>query len=274
MKPPGFPLAPGSGHVHEQGTSMRIVSLCPSTTETVCALGRGADLVGITKFCVHPRGALSNIPRVGGTKNPDIERLVALKPDLVLMNREENRREDAERLSARGLRIHACMPQSVKEAAEAVRALGRELHAAQPARQLAARIDELAAEVQREARGRRPLGVAYLIWRKPWMAAGSPTYIDDLLALAGGRNLFAELGERYPVVEVARLAAAELVLLASEPFPFKERHVGELAGLTGLEPQRFVLVDGESFSWHGYRTLNGLRGAQLLFRERQTHSHI
>ncbi len=241
---------------------MRIVSLCPSTTETVFALGRGADLVGITKFCVHPRPGVDAIERLGGTKNPEIGRILALAPDMVLMNREENRVEDAEALAAAGLRVHASLPRSVSEVATELRVLGSLLDARSAAQDLAERIEQRARLVQLGARARPNVRVAYLIWRRPWMAAGSPTYIDDLLRHAGGSNLFGSREARYPTIEPSELRGADVVLLSSEPFPFQIRHARELSELSGLPEGQFRYVDGESFSWHGARTLAGLDHAE------------
>ena len=245
---------------------MRVVSLCPSLTETLFDLGRGATLVGRTKFCVRPHGLIDAVERVGGTKNPRIERIEALAPDLVLMNEEENRREDAEALAARGLRVLSTFARDVAGAAEALVTIGDAVDAAAEARSWAARIDERARQIVREAAERPRRRFVYLIWQKPWMAAAPGTYIDALLTLAGGENAVAAGESRYPEVDGARLAAAELVLLSSEPFPFAERHAQELSAETGIARERLRLVDGELLSWHGTRTLAGLDYAAELLR--------
>lgn len=246
---------------------MRLVSLCPSVTETVFALGRGADLVGVTEWCVHPRGAVEAIEKVGGTKSPDVERIVALAPDLVLLNEEENRREDAEALAAAGVRCHASLPQSPREVAEAVRSLGGALARAAAAEALARDI-ELGIERLERSRDDAPaVSYAYLIWRKPWMAAGEGTYVTGLLQVAGGRNALAERRERYPEITASELARANprWVFLATEPLPFEEGHADELARASGLPRERFRIVDGELVSWHGARTPAGLDYASGLF---------
>jgi ABC-type Fe3+-hydroxamate transport system substrate-binding protein len=242
---------------------VRVVSLCPSVTETVFRLGRGDALVGRTRFCVQPAGAVEAVERVGGTKNPKIDRIVALRPDVVLMNEEENRREDAAALATAGLRVASTFARDVAGAAASVRAIGEAIEAAAPAATLAAAIEASAAEVATRAAARRRVRVAYVIWQKPWMLAGPGTYVDALLALAGGDGVAAG-DARYPEVDAATLARAERILLASEPFPFAERHVADVAAATGVAATRVVLVDGEALSWHGARTLEGLAYADAL----------
>lgn len=238
---------------------MRIISLCPSLTELVFDLGRGGDLVGRTKFCVHPAGLVDAVERVGGTKNPKVARIVALAPDLVLLNEEENRREDAEALAAAGVRCHASFPRDAEGTAAMVRDIGRALERIPQAERIADDIAARAERVRDAARGRAPVRYAYLIWREPWMAASGDTFVSALLGLPGGANVFAG-GERYPTVTPEELAAAapELVLLSSEPFPFAEKHAEELAALSGLPRDRIRLVDGELLSWHGSRTPAGI----------------
>jgi ABC-type Fe3+-hydroxamate transport system substrate-binding protein len=245
---------------------VRVVSLCPSLTETVFRLGRAETLVGRTKFCVQPAGAVEAVERVGGTKNPRIARIVALAPDLVLMNEEENRREDAEALRAAGVAIRSTFARDVPTAAESVRAIGAAIGAADAGERLAAAIEARAAEVAARAAARRRVRFAYLIWRAPWMLAGPGTYVDALLTLAGGANL-ATGATRYPEADAATLAGAERLLLSSEPFPFAARHVDELAVATGLPAAHIVLVDGEALSWHGARTLEGLAYADALLSQ-------
>jgi ABC-type Fe3+-hydroxamate transport system substrate-binding protein len=247
---------------------MRLVSLCPSLTELVFDLGRGAELVGITRFCVHPAELVEWIEQVGGTKDPDLARIAELSPDLVLMNREENRVEDAEALRALGIRVHDSMPRTVPETAAMVRSIGAALGREDEAEAIALDIERRAERVRREAERSRPVRFAYLIWRKPWMSVNADTFAHALLELAGGVNVFGARPVRYPEVTPEALASSEpdLVLLGSEPFPFRERHADELAGLSGLARERFALADGEYLSWHGSRTPDGIDYAAGLLR--------
>ena len=248
---------------------MRIVSVCPSLTELVFDLGRGEELVGRTKFCVHPVGRVERIESVGGTKNPKIARIVELAPDLVLMNEEENRREDAETLAAAGLTLHVSFPRNVGETAAMVRDIGAALGKAGEAERIASDIERRAARVRESARSTPPVRYAYLIWRNPWMVAGGDTFVTAMLALPGGINVFADHPERYPVVTPADLAAADpdAVLLSSEPFPFKEKHAEELTSATGLSRDRVHFVDGEFLTWHGSRTPDGIDYAERVIAD-------
>lgn len=259
---------------------MRLVSLCPSLTELAFALERGPDLVGITRFCVHPAEGVRGIEPVGGTKDPDIARIVALAPDLVLMNREENRVEDAEALRAAGVRVHASMPRTLAETAAMVRSIGAALERSELGESIARDIERRAEAVRARAAGRARVRFAYLIWRKPWMSVNADTFAHALLELAGGENVFGARPVRYPEITVEALAEAqpELVLLSSEPFPFEEKHADELARLTGLARACFALADGEYLSWHGSRTPDGIDYAAglietALARERGQAGH-
>jgi iron complex transport system substrate-binding protein len=245
---------------------VRIISLCPSLTELVFDLGRGDDLVGRTKFCVHPVGRVERIEPVGGTKNPKITRIVELAPDLVLLNEEENRREDAEALAAAGVRCHVSFPHDVRETAQMVRDIGTVLDRPAEAERIATDIERRAARVRDNAGQAPAVRYAYLIWRNPWMVAGGNTFVTAMLALPGGMNVFADRPDRYPTVTPEELASADpdVLLLSSEPFPFKEKHAEELAVATGLPRERMAFVDGEYLTWHGSRTPDGVDYAERV----------
>jgi len=241
---------------------MRVVSLCPSLTELVFDLGLGGALVGRTKFCVHPAGLVDAVEKVGGTKNPKIARIVELAPDLVLLNEEENRLEDAEALRASGIACHTSMPRTIAETADMVRSIGAALGKPNDASVIANEIETRAADVATHAASREPVRYAYLIWREPWMTVNNDTFVHALLANAGGVNVFGDMSERYPTItlEQLRTAAPDAVLLSTEPFPFAERHIAEITARTGgaIPRERIVIVDGELLSWHGSRTPHGI----------------
>ena len=239
---------------------MRIVSLCPSLTELVFDLGLGESLVGVTKFCVHPADGVRGIEKVGGTKTPKIDRIREIGPDLVLLNEEENRVEDAEALEAAGLACHVSFPKTAIDTAEMVRSIGEAVHRPGEAERIARAIEEAAHRARVSSKGRPPVRYAYLIWRDPLMSVSGDTFISDLLRLAGGENAFDDRPKRYPVLEPEELAAAGLdaVLLSTEPFPFQEKHIDEVSRATGLAPEIFHIVDGELLSWHGSRTPAGI----------------
>lgn len=241
----------------------RIISLCPSVTETVHALGAWDRLVGRTRYCVHPRGLVQAVPHVGGTKTPDLERLMELEPDLVVAVKEENRLEDIEAIVQAGVPLLLLDPNSVEDAMGAARELGDALDCPIEGELLARRIGSVVRRVA-AVPGERPR-VVYLIWWDPVMAVGGGTFIHAMLEAGGMHDLLGDQ-ERYPSLAVADIAGLEptAVLLSSEPFPFKKHHRAELAAATGISIERFHLVDGELLSWHGARTTRGLRYAANL----------
>ncbi len=249
----------GVAHTPLPTTSIRLVSLVPSTTETLFALGRGDDLVGYTRFCVHPRDQVISEKWIGGTKNPKIEAIIALTPDMVLANREENRREDIEALEAAGIPVWVAEPRTVAEAIEDIRNLGILVGRSDEGHRLA---DELQPIMSTHSANTATRTVAYLIWRDPYMAAGQDTIITDMLAQGGFTNPFPG---RYPEVSLHDLQSVDHIFLSSEPYPFDTRHRDELITL-GIPALHLHLVDGELFSWHGVRLREGLRYVQQ-FRE-------
>jgi iron complex transport system substrate-binding protein len=248
-------------------TPLRIVSLVPSTTETLFALGVGAQVVGVTDFCTRPAPLPAHAVRVGGTKTPDLERVRALAPDLVLANREENRREDVEVL-AQWTRVDVAYPRTVDEAVADLRRLGELVGAPERAAELAGAAERAAGAVRRVA---RPYRFAYLIWRHPWMAAGRDTFVDAFLALGGGANVLPDSAGRYPQVQLAELAAVRphVIYLPDEPFRFEARHVPEVAAGMGPEyAARCRLVSGDNYCWHGVRLIEGLADYAAWLRGR------
>jgi ABC-type Fe3+-hydroxamate transport system substrate-binding protein len=251
---------------------MKLVSLCPSLTELVFDLGAGESLVGRTKFCVHPVDRVEAVEKVGGTKNPRIERIIELAPDLVLMNEEENRHEDAAAITAAGIRVHTSMPRSAEETAAMVRSIGAAIHRGREAESIAADIERRADRVRRDAVRYPPMRYACLIWREPIMTLNDDTFIAGMLALPGGQNVFGDREDRYPTITPEELHAADplLVLLPNEPFPFEDKHADELSAASRLPRDRFRLVDGELLSWHGSRTPRGIDYAESILRSNGT----
>lgn len=244
---------------------MRIISLCPSLTETVFALGAGQHLAGITDYCIHPAAEVGRIPKMGGTKTPNIAAIIQTAPDLILMNREENRREDAQSLTAAGLTCLVTDPKAPADAAKMVRAIGQAIDRKAAASAIAADIETACQSARKMAI--TSLSFACLIWRKPWMSVNADTYIHGMFALCGAVNVFADMPERYPEINVASLkdSRPDYIFLSTEPFPFKEKHIAELAALTDFPPDRFHILDGEYLSWHGARTAQAIRYlSQLL----------
>lgn len=237
--------------VRLEGPARRVVSLVPSVTETLFDLGCGDQLRGCTRFCVHPAEGVAGLPKVGGTKDPDLGAIRALAPDLVLANREENREADVEALRSFAP-VHVSYPRDVPGLLAYLAELGVMLGAPGAACDAIDRIERAQRAFVRPARAPR---VLYLIWREPWMAAGPDTFIDGMLRECGFENALRAVASRYPEVDLrAYQGSLDAVLLSSEPFPFAERHRAETAAASGLDPARVQLVSGEAFSWFGSRT--------------------
>ena len=235
----------------------RIVSLVPSLTETLFALGVGASLVGVTEFCVHPADGVALLPRVGGTKNPNLKAICSLAPDLVLVNKEENRRRDVEALEAAGVPVFVTYARGVREAVAEIRLLGRICASEPRASSIALEVEDALADVANEV-GVRSTPTVALIWRDPFMVVGGDTFAHDLLVCCGAQNPFAGAGmRRYPRVERRELEAAEpeVILLPTEPYAFALRDRDELLTLDcpAARNGRVHVVEGELLSWYGPR---------------------
>jgi len=236
----------------------RIVSLVPSLTELVWFLGRGDWLVGRTRFCTEPAGAIERVPAVGGTKNPKVERIVALAPDLVIANREENRKEDVEALRVAGLAVLLTNPNSVPEAVAMVRELGVLLGAETKAEDLARQTESAMAEGVQGSKRR----VFVAIWKEPLMGLGSGTYGNDLLERCGAVNVLGGRA-RYPEVSLEELEGlgTALVLLPDEPYPFKESDAETFANIAPAK-----VVDGKLLWWYGPRMPAAIRELRGMLR--------
>ena len=240
--------------------AQRVVSLVPSSTETLAHLLGPDAVVGVTRFCTHPADRIAGWPKVGGTKDVETDRVVALAPDLVVANAEENSREIFAALDPL-VPLYVAFPRTVDQAVDDLVRLGELVGAPERAAAWAAEIRASRADLATVA---RPFTYAYLIWRGPWMSINQDTFIDAMLAEAGGANAFADADARYPTVSAADLVAADpdVVLLASEPFPFKAAHAAELCEATGWGPERVRFADGELCSWHGVRMASAFRWLQ------------
>jgi ABC-type Fe3+-hydroxamate transport system substrate-binding protein len=241
----------------------RVVSLVPSLTEWLVAAGAGERLVGVTDWCAEPAEVTGRLPKVRGTKNPDLAAVRALRPDLVVANEEENRRIDVERLQAAGVAVYVTSPVTVEGAVEELRALA----AAVGGLPEAARIDADLRAALRAPERRAPAGgvrYACAVWRDPWMWVGEGTYAADLLRLAGGAPVVA--AARYPKLDPEEVTALgpELVLLPSEPYPFGPDDALEVAAWSGA---RARLVDGRALTWYGPRIPAALASLAALLRD-------
>jgi ABC-type Fe3+-hydroxamate transport system substrate-binding protein len=248
----------------------RIVSLIPSTTETLCVLGLADALVGVTVYCREPAEVVRTKTRIGGEKDPDLAKIRALQPDLVIANIEENVRAHIDTLRAWGIPVWVTYPRTVAEAIAMIRELGEVTGTAARAGPLADELDALYARVSVVVAGRRPAPVFYPIWREPWMTINRDTYVHDMLRVCGGANIFADHPERYPAITLAEMAARQpqVILLPDEPFRFRRAHLKDFApyaDVPAVRAGRIQLVDGKPFSWHGPRIGEALRTLPALF---------
>jgi iron complex transport system substrate-binding protein len=277
----------------------RIVSLVPSLTESLLELGLGERLVGITDYCVYPAEAVRWYPRVGGTKNPRLEDILALEPDLVLANREENGRAAIEAMQAAGLKLWVTFPHSVAKAMDILWELARLV----TQREAIVRLQVLDLTRQwAEDAVKMQVGVRYFcpIWQDRiedgldwWMTFNQETYAHDVLRLAGGENIFAmrqrsypleadlglreasdpgERDTRYPRLSLTevRMANPDLILLPDEPYAFgeddRQRLMALLPDVRAVQAERVYLVDGSLITWHGTRLAHALRELPALFQ--------
>jgi ABC-type Fe3+-hydroxamate transport system substrate-binding protein len=239
----------------------RIVSLVPSLTETLFALGCGEAVVGVTRYCTEPKTEVARLQIVGGTKNPDLARIEALQPDLVLVNAEENRREDFECLIA-ALCVFVTFTRRVADVPSLVRRLGALGGVAAAAERMAAEIESAVGMMVSDTVSRPR--VFCPIWKNPWMSFNRDTYDDDMLKVAGGANVCGARMERYPTVTLEEIAAAqpEVVLLPDEPYVFRPKDLPAfepLRATPAFQTNRVHFIDGKALSWYGARTAAGLR---------------
>ncbi len=228
----------------------RVVSLVPSATETLLAWG--VTPVGVTRFCERPE-----LPAMGGTKDPDLDAVLAAEPDLVVLCEEENRREDAAALEAAGVRLHVMRIDTVDDVAPALGALATDLERFGATPELGHR------EPPPPARPAR-LRVFVPIWRRPWMTLGGSCYGASVLAHLGLANVFDDAAVRYPEIDLAEASRRrpDAVVAPSEPYPFGARHVAELERVAPV-----WLVDGQDLFWWGVRTPAALRRLDAAFQQ-------
>lgn len=247
-----------------QNIPRRIISLVPSQTELLFGLGLDKEVVGVTKFCVHPSAWFSKKTKVGGTKQLKLEIITDLKPDLIIANKEENVKEQVEWLAEK-FPVWVSDVNSLEDAYGMIGSIGEMTNRVVEAHQLVSRIRQNFASLPFQAltSGQNPEDrsklharprTAYLIWRNPYMTVGGDTFIHHMLEAAGFDNVFKDRN-RYPEITLSELEelGCELILLSSEPFPFGPKHVNEIKD-TGTQA-KLLLVDGEMFSWYGNRLL-------------------
>ncbi len=286
--------------LHLTHAPQRVVSLVPSVTESLFAIGAGERLVAVTDYCVHPAAQVARLPKVGGTKSPDLNQIKAALPELVIANQEENSKEVIEALRAGGFKVWVTFPGTVWEAIQLLWAFVQVFHAPQIGQSLS--VLETSWEwANLAAQNGTPVKVFCPIWREPpaaegqprwWMTINRDTYVHDLLRLCGGGNVFADRDRRYPLaadlgeapadppdpardVRYPRVTPAEVserapdvILLPSEPYPFTEADLSAFDAfpeIPAVKHQRIYLVDGSLLTWHGIRLAKALAELPAFF---------
>jgi ABC-type Fe3+-hydroxamate transport system substrate-binding protein len=284
----------------------RIISLVPSVTESLFDLNIGETVVGVTDYCVHPREKVANLPKVGGTKNPQVEKILALNPDLVIANREENTKQVVSALAAAGVSVWVTFPKSVDESIDLLRGIARLFKSKMALQQV--EMLEIALEwAEAAAADQDPVPYFCPIWQElvgegeiRWMTFNRETYCHDLLARLGGRNVFQDrarlasqtpgtkpdatklfqsaIGDveeedtRYPRITVEEVVAAqpELILLPDEPFGFSDEHEETLThllvGTPAVKYQNIKYFEGSLLTWHGTRLALALQTIPGFFQ--------
>jgi ABC-type Fe3+-hydroxamate transport system substrate-binding protein len=251
------PLADALGRHHAPAPEARIVCLVPSITELLCELGLGARLVGRTGFCIHPRELVAAIPKVGGTKDVNLDKIRRLAPTHVVVNIDENEKPTVERLAEFVPHIVVTHPNTPRDNLALTRLMGGIFGAEAAAERWCA-----AFEAEYAALRAMPPGpartVLYCIWQDPWMSVSADTYIGSMLAEIGWQVPLLEAGVRYPrfAWSDALVGQLDAVLLSTEPYRFTEAHADALEKQIGIP---VLLVDGEMMSWYGSRALAGIR---------------
>jgi len=238
-------------------TPKRIISLVPSQTEILHYFGLENETIAITKFCVHPLGWFHNKTRIGGTKAINIEKVMELKPDLVIANKEENIKEQVEAIAAH-FPVWVTDVNKYQDALNMIHDVGQLTGKNSQAEVLSRKIEKEFEYLKHFLSNQKPkiaaIKVAYLIWKDPYMTVGRDTYINDMIEMAGFQNVFSSF-ERYPEITLSQLESSQcnLILLSSEPYPFSKKHIEILK--ENLPEIQCILVDGEMFSWYGSRML-------------------
>jgi ABC-type Fe3+-hydroxamate transport system substrate-binding protein len=251
------------------GPAQRIVSLIPSITEILFALGAGEAVVGCTIYCTEPAPGVATKTRIGGEKNPRLDLIRALAPDLVVANVEENLPEHVATLKAWGIPVLVTYPRTVAEGIALVRDLGRLTGTVGRGEEMAAALEAQVADVGRRRHRRAPVRVFYPIWRRPYMTINRDTYAHDMLAVCGGVNVFAGASRRYPEVTLEQVASErpEVILLPDEPYRFRRAHLADFAAYTempAMRDGRIHLVDGKLATWYGPRIAHALEALPPL----------
>lgn len=235
-------------------TPKRIISLVPSQTELLVDLGLEKFIVGVTKFCVHPNHLRKNKVVVGGTKTIHFDKVKALNPDIILCNKEENTKEIVEKCREIAL-THVSEIFTFEDSKNLIYEYGTLFSCKTQANEIITALNYKYIDFQKFILNKKVKKVIYFIWKNPWMVVANNTFINHILELNNFQNIYNNK-ERYPEVDLKKNdneKSPNVILLSSEPYPFKKKHIQEIA--TYYNQSKIILVDGEMFSWHGSRLL-------------------
>ncbi|HJZ12845.1 MAG TPA: helical backbone metal receptor, partial [Acidobacteriota bacterium] len=204
------------------------MSLVPSVTETLFALGLDEQIVAITRFCKLPADKVQNKLKVGGTKSPSLKKILDLKPDIVVMDCDENRKQDADFLEKQGIRIFARIPKSIEDSIQLIEELGDLFEAQVTAKAICREIQQRMNKISKTV---SPVRTLILIWQNPYMSINHDTYCDAVCKFFGFENVFEQHTERYPKLSAEEIRSANpaIVLFPDEPFPFRKKHIEQFA---------------------------------------------
>lgn len=231
----------------------RIISLVPSQTELLFDLNLKKQIIGTTKFCVHPKIQTKNTFKIGGTKNINIRKIIDLHPDLIIANKEENEKNQIEQLKTL-FPVWTSDIVEIESALEMIISIGEITKTEKASNNMVYKINNALEDIE-NLMGISTKSIAYFIWRNPYMTAGRNTFINTILKFCGLVNVFNNSLDRYPIVNKSdlRREKPDYIFLSSEPFPFKQKHIKEIKDI--CPNSQILLVDGEMFSWYGSRLL-------------------
>lgn len=245
--------------------NIKIISLVPSITELLVDLGLEENIIGITKFCIHPKELKENKIIVGGTKNINFEKIKKLKPDIILCNKEENTKkivESCEKITE----THVSDIFTINDTLELIKLYGKMFDSINKANKIINGIELKLADFQKFNKNKEVKKVAYFIWKKPWMVAAKNTFINHLLTINKFENIYKNKN-RYPEIDINEINIynPDFIFLSSEPYPFKEKDLLEIKSV--VNKAKVILVDGEMFSWYGSRLIKAFDYFKELHKE-------
>ena len=241
-----------TGHtIQLKSSPKKIVSLVPSQTELLFDLNLENRIIGVTKFCIHPKEKLQDIFKIGGTKNLQIDNIISLNPDLIIANKEENEKVQINQLK-KTIPVWTSDVIDIDSALSMIFSIGEITKTKNAANQLISNIKNSFKDIENILSGKQK-SVAYFIWRKPYMVAGGDTFINCILQFIGLKNIFNDSKDRYPIVNIdfIKKNSPDYIFLSSEPYPFKEKHIEEIKEF--CPKSKIIFVNGEMFSWYGSR---------------------